>query len=982
MQFDVLLPIFIARDEQVEAFRSYLQSWYTSIADHQNQSNEQYSASPPIPGLVVLVHGHGGMGKSTLLKQYGKVADAYGDIVVGSIINCRKTQLFQSNQLGPQADNGVNIRAFFADLADKLACALHINGAALREYRQARQALHNFREQLKKFPSLYAAERQQEQVNFARSRRSSLHYARDTVSQERVDPLLSSIAAFLKQDSDIPSLWRQEIEDIVSYSSSYEEEYEIFWEPGRLLGEALGRDLRMHATDHPFLLFFDAYEHTIEEDACLRVVMRQAGERVGWVIASQADLWSGYDSMDRHSMVGESYQDIITPARGLSIDLNSPLSGFFSATAISLYFKKLCDQQPSLPALSSDQLKHITQITRGIPLGVRILAELYIKDLNVLTKLAVSSPVRVVDQLMVHYLASPEQKEILQLCGLALLHHKKNTDALLTVLGLSLDQQSNYEEVMTHLSRHADFIFDGDEAPFLHEVVRSIIRQWLLKHRYEPDKRQLFSKLQDVYYKTQQKVERTVLDMTISDLFATPQWVEASLDLIEILFWIDGEIGMLNALPFLIVSSVYNHAGAQRLIEIVAFFEPSISKASFVNWQEATIALSLVQDHQLTGRQKVQKLNTLADNFIQQVPMIMNLVSDHRKEISALLYWKAGDASLPNERHAKEWYLKAWQYLNGNQMLQHTIVQLYLREAYRAFDRGQYEQSQSLLEQARDINYKEADIYYTLGNIYYIQGAFDRSITYYQYAIIIDKDKHIHVHAYMNLANTHYICKEYERAIHEYNRVQELAPEHVSPTLYYNRANAYAALGDFAQARDDYDQAIQLDPQLAWAYGNRGYVHARLEHYAEALTDYKHAAKLAPDDINVVWTATWATFSARPPQAEDGALLLHIAQLNSQHYARWICQAVAAGIQHNDWSTAQTDIERAIELAPEEGDPHLWKGLIAAYLGDTATSQKEVEQALQFGLPPLFLTPLRWLQKDCPNFFAAYIEPLLRQYHL
>ncbi len=45
-----------------------------------------------------------------------------------------------------------------------------------------------------------------------------------------------------------------------------------------------------------------------------------------------------------------------------------------------------------------------------------------------------------------------------------------------------------------------------------------------------------------------------------------------------------------------------------------------------------------------------------------------------------------------------------------------------------------------------------------------------------------------------------------------------------SAYLRYNRANVYAALGDYAHAIDDYTAAIRLDPNLAEAYYNRGLV--------------------------------------------------------------------------------------------------------------------------------------------------------------
>ena len=39
-----------------------------------------------------------------------------------------------------------------------------------------------------------------------------------------------------------------------------------------------------------------------------------------------------------------------------------------------------------------------------------------------------------------------------------------------------------------------------------------------------------------------------------------------------------------------------------------------------------------------------------------------------------------------------------------------------------------------------------------------------------------------------------------------------------------------------------------------------------------------------------------------------------------------------------------------------------------------------VEKALEVGLPPVLLTPLYWLEKDLPDFYAQHAAPLLARY--
>jgi hypothetical protein len=36
-----------------------------------------------------------------------------------------------------------------------------------------------------------------------------------------------------------------------------------------------------------------------------------------------------------------------------------------------------------------------------------------------------------------------------------------------------------------------------------------------------------------------------------------------------------------------------------------------------------------------------------------------------------------------------------------------------------------------------------------------------------------------------------------------------------------------------------------------------------------------------------------------------------------------------------------------------------------------------IEKSLEVGLPPVLLTPLYWLEKDRPEVFVSYAQPLL-----
>jgi hypothetical protein len=62
--------------------------------------------------------------------------------------------------------------------------------------------------------------------------------------------------------------------------------------------------------------------------------------------------------------------------------------------------------------------------------------------------------------------------------------------------------------------------------------------------------------------------------------------------------------------------------------------------------------------------------------------------------------------------------------------------------------------------------------------------------------------------------------------------------------------------------------------------------------------------------------------------------------------------------------------------------PYFWHGVTEVYLGRDDAARTAVDQALALGLPPILLSPLRWLEQDRPEAYRAWAAPLLARYDL
>jgi tetratricopeptide (TPR) repeat protein len=97
---------------------------------------------------------------------------------------------------------------------------------------------------------------------------------------------------------------------------------------------------------------------------------------------------------------------------------------------------------------------------------------------------------------------------------------------------------------------------------------------------------------------------------------------------------------------------------------------------------------------------------------------------------------------------------------------------------------------------------------------------------------------------YSNRAATFASLGRHAEALEDHDSAIRLDPKLVQAR--YNRGNTYYLLGRYAEALEDHAAAIRLDPNCALAYFNRGTTYLALAQHAEALADFDAAIRLDP----------------------------------------------------------------------------------------------------------------------------------------
>ena len=138
-----------------------------------------------------------------------------------------------------------------------------------------------------------------------------------------------------------------------------------------------------------------------------------------------------------------------------------------------------------------------------------------------------------------------------------------------------------------------------------------------------------------------------------------------------------------------------------------------------------------------------------------------------------------------------------------------------------------------------------ARTYLLLGLSYYDQGEHARAIANYSKAIEFAPE---YVTAYANRGLSYAMKKDYDRALQDFDRAIELDPSYMQ--AYYFRAFTNQKSGKLRAAVDDFSMALTLatdEDETATIYYNRGRVYTDLRGYDSALSDYNEAIRINPE---------------------------------------------------------------------------------------------------------------------------------------
>lgn len=675
--------IFIGRDQQLEFFRIYLDRWLRQAKVSSTQLTTAPSPNNKIPGLVVLLHGRGGFGKTTLLTRYHEIALEFGLVLhVSNSIDWEFATQGHRALFNPAPGEEVDAIQYFVLLSSQLCYAL---GKRSEDFREYLSAVKDVDEATKLAQDVLGVLQRDERYSWLRGLagegvlallrlipRSQVVLGSEQIANKIKDATGEGVQIGIEQ---IQQVWARLHDKLGPKLNNY-------LERSLHLGLGIGRDLAEFAKKHPVLIFFDTYEEIDEGDELLRLVMGAAGSQVGWVLSGRDNLWAGLIQRLRSQDTVYGYKDIVFPSLGLGVDFSADGVGDFTMSDIEEYFAQLCKKvtrQPPLPTVSEKDAAHILDVTKGVPLAVKIAASLYLEypDLTFLTE-RTDGKREIVDQMVRRYLlhtrSNPADRA--RLYGLALLRRADEPSTIAAALDLS--DSSNYDAELTQLHRRYGFVFTKQEQPSLHQEVRYFMRLWLLEHYTEPGIIEVNQRIKEVHLAKLNALEEHRRYTSIQGRLEDEQWLESYLDLTEQDFWLDPAQGVASILPFMLAAGIYRRNANREAFKIGTFFEPVMSQPYRKYWQAAADSLRYSTSHnplpdELTGLKDFVKL--VSNHGIAFAPPL----PDARGELEAALWCRLGEAYRGRqEDEARAWYSKAISQLSQETRLSKQEVEALL----------------------------------------------------------------------------------------------------------------------------------------------------------------------------------------------------------------------------------------------------------------------------------------------------------------
>jgi tetratricopeptide (TPR) repeat protein len=703
--------------------------------------------------------------------------------------------------------------------------------------------------------------------------------------------------------------------------------YDLFVNPLEHLAHALADGLRRIAGRGALLVVLDTYEVVDAVDPWLRLVIRNSGPHVLWVLSGRNDLVNSRRYGDTYFKgYAEEWPRRLVPVNVTQL-ARDDVAAYFAATV------------PERP-LDDTAVDAIRQTTRGIPLAIVLAAEMWQKGIaleNIVGHSDKDTPAQqIVDQMTERYLlhaVTTADRYALYAIALA-----RGDRAVLQGMLTPTDASGfNVNDELRRLERAYASVYAGEAR--LHDDPQAFFEAYLRQDAQlsDPSVQRLIERGVAVL---EERLERIAADYDlIEERLTDDDYLTTTLTLSDYLFWLDEERAWRWLIPRFVEALAYSDNLRRGLLTEAGRWRQRLSARGKRRLEALQTLTSLRDEAAATG---LSELERLAERGY--------LAGDGEAERRAILRWQRGRLYYYQQRYAEAMTAldQAEQGLPaGGQVLRDHLAEAYedlgdqlgwRRAAGRTVDAqaspaaedayqkalrlgrvsdalynalgavqaklGKYQQSLENRKKALEVNPQNAYAWNGLGNVYRDLRRYDEAIAAYRQALQLDPQ---YAYPWHGLGVVYTALRRYDEAITAYRQALQLDPQDAAP--WNGLGLVYEDQGQYDQAIHHYTRALEIDPAYKWAYANIGDCHGKQSRYDEAIAAYRQALQLDPQ-----FADPWS-----------GLGLVYTLQGELE-------QALQA------W-------QKAVELAPTEGSCHASLASVLRRLGREEEARRAIETA-------------------------------------
>jgi Flp pilus assembly protein TadD len=857
-------------------------------------------------GHVVLVHGLGGIGKSTLLRRLHETAgqSRRGGPLVAEIVDCEEWRN-RGDYAGPDGPPVWKLldrlyRAVRAGAADRPPES-KVERAFNRQLEsRVDRAFAGFRQAMAALPEL---ERRASELgieaSFGRGRLSAEELSalfQAVVGAAQVATAVTGVGAPVAAAStvlagplgtatraalDARKVRRDGRVDVETYNT-------LLAGLDRLVDQfahAL-REMSLHAG--PVVMFIDTGELLGKGLEWLRYVAQRSGSRVVWVLGLRLEA----ESDARLDSSAALFRRDIPQDRLWSM----PLTRFDNRMVEEYLRSRLGDEYPAGLDIGA-----VARLTHGIPLAVYLVSPLLGSGQDLTSVLA---PVQdgevngVVLDLARHYLVHVSNTPALRpdlplLHGLALLYSEDNRSGFPgdpsgrvrldpDVLAALWDVPAQtVAACLDSLAARHDFVLSRSRR--LHQEVRESILLLLLDPSEYRTVREMNTRVAALYRERAAALGYLTVDAQMAD----QSWRSAMIALLWHTFWIDLDKGLQMLKGLFAAAVVTDGDFAAALLRAAAFFAPVctpdsrrlISNLQVVSDLQRVFRPSRARQERAAGsvRDVIQALRTCpAEPLLATAPPAAGYYNLLRASCHEALGLKAPDRAALLLRaasdvepggatarvitsQARELAANATESRSTPADTQQTIVSALslltrfdpddatyhdnLGDALLYLER--YDEAEAAYRDAVHLDPVNAIYHNDLGIALSWLGRYDEVETACREAVRLDPGDAIYRN---NLGGALSWLSRFDEAEAAYREALRLDPSDAD--FYEGLGYALAGLGRYDEAEATYREAVRLNPGSADPYNGLGFTLASLGRYDEAEAAYREAVRLNPSFVN------------------------------------------------------------------------------------------------------------------------------------